>query len=105
MTENVRTTAKIVPKNKSTVFPKESVVKYPGMEFVVRFARLVATILTFAFVLFAVISLVAGIFTKTSFLWGMVNAGFYLLVGAVCVALIRGMGEVFELLLDLEKRL
>lgn len=101
MTENLQAAADLSPENKN----KLALIKYPGMEFIVKFARLVATIMAFAFVGFAVLSLIMGIFTEASFLWGMVNAGFYLLVGSVCVALVRGMGEVFELLLDLEKRL
>lgn len=92
----------ITPENTSEL--KKVVEKYPAMQFVAKFARLIATIMAFAFVLFAVLSIVMGIFTDSSFLWGLVNAGFYLLIGSVCVGLVRGAGEVFELLLELEKR-
>lgn len=78
--------------------------KYPAMAFVAKFARLVATIMAFAFMFFALLSIGMGIFTDASFLWGLINAGFYLLIGSVCVGLVRGAGEVFELLLDIEKR-
>lgn len=100
MTEN--TSNSEAPAENTT--PAKVVEKYPAMQFVAKFARLVATIMGFAFIFFALLSIGMGVFSDASFLWGLVNAGFYLLIGSVCVALVRGMGEVFELLLDLEKR-
>jgi hypothetical protein len=79
--------------------------KYPAMQFVVQFARLLATIIAVLFLLFVVISILSGIFSEDrSFLWGLINAGFYLMIGGVLIGLVKGMGEAFEVLLALEKR-
>jgi hypothetical protein len=100
MTENNAPDPNKLPE---PVTPK--VEKYPAMVFVAQFSRLCATILAFAFVGFALLSIFMGIFSEDgSFLWGLVNAGFYLLIGSVLVGLVRGMGEVFELLLELDKK-
>jgi|GEM_PF-5823208 len=100
MTENPPTPT---PENAP---PKpEVVIKYPAMVFVSKFSRLVATVMAFAFVGFALYFIFLGIFSsKVPFVLGIINAGFYLLIGSVCIGLVRGAGEVFELLLDLEKR-
>ncbi len=92
-----------VPEN---ISPKELVVeKYPAMQFVVKFAKLLATVIAVLFLLFALISIVNGIFSEGgSFLWGLVNAGFYIMIGGVLIGLVKGMGEAFEVLLELEKR-
>ncbi len=50
--------------------------KYPAMEFVVKFSRLAGMILAFAFLGFALLSILMGAFGEASFVWGMVNAGF-----------------------------
>ena len=79
--------------------------KYPAMEFVVKFSQLVATIMAFVFVGFALLSIIMGIFSENgSFVWGLVNAGFYVLIGGVLIGLVKGMGEAFSVLLELEKR-
>ena len=78
--------------------------KYPAMEFVVKFSRLAGMVLAFAFLGFALFSILMGIFSEASFVWGMINAGFYVLIGGVLVGLVKGMGEAFSVLLELEKR-
>lgn len=79
--------------------------KYPAMEFVVKFSKLLAMIMSFGFVGFALYFIFLGILSENvRFAVGLVNAGFYLLIGSVCVGLVKGMGEAFEVLLELEKR-
>lgn len=104
MTENTNTEAKNTTPPVAKEAVSKVVEKYPAMRFVSQFARLVATIMAFAFVGIALVLIIMGIFTEASFVLSLVNAGFYLLIGSVCVGLVRGAGEVFELLLELEKR-
>lgn len=84
---------------------KPALEKYPAMQFVVKFSKLLATVISVLFLLFALISIVSGIFSEDkSFLWGLINAGFYVMTGGVLIGLVKGMGEAFELLLALEER-
>ncbi|NCP66991.1 hypothetical protein GW756_01645 [bacterium] len=102
MTDQVTAAA---PKVEALEKAKVEVERYPAMQFVVKFSKLVATVIAVLFLLFALMSIITGIFNEdASFLWGLVNAGFYILVGGVLIGLIKGMGEAFEVLLDLEKR-
>jgi hypothetical protein len=90
---------------KAPVAIKVEAEKYPAMQFVVKFAKLLATVIAVLFLLFALLSIISGIFNEdASFLWGLVNAGFYIMIGGVLIGLVKGMGEAFELLLELEKR-
>ncbi len=79
--------------------------RYPAMQFVVKFSRLMATVISVLFLIFALLAIITGIFNEDkSFLWGLINAGFYVMVGGVLIGLVKGMGEAFEVLLELEKR-
>lgn len=79
--------------------------KYPAMEFVVKFSKLLAMVMILGFLFIALYFVFLGIFSESvRFTIGLINAGFYLLIGSVCVALVKGMGEAFEVLLELEKR-
>jgi len=106
MTETVSTASAPAAKIATPATVKSSgAEKYPAMQFVVKFAKLLATIMAVLFLAFALLSIITGIFSEdSSFLWGLVNAGFYVLVGGVLIGLIKGMGEAFEVLLELEKR-
>ena len=101
MTENVTPQTAAAPAAKTT----SNLEKYPAMHFVVRFAKLTAMILAFFFLAVAIVSVITGIFSEDrSFVWGLINAGFTLLVGSVLIGLVKGMGEAFELLLNMDER-